>query len=437
MESSVSFLIIIILLCILVSAFFSASETALFTLNRYKLQTALMKKRWGAQSAHTLLQTSDKLISTILICNNTVNIAASSLATIVGQEIAQDLGIAIATGVLTFVLLMFAEIIPKTIAVKFPEIIAYSFAPALYVVFRIVSPIVFIFNIFTILFFKVLRINNNTEKAGLSDEELRVIVKESQQLVGKDHSDMMSSVLDLEKVTVEEVMIPRHEIVAINIDDDIKSIIRQLNQSAHSQVLVYRESFEKQIVGMLRIREAYRLMMESNEFTKENLVRAVDEAIFVQEGTTLTRQLFNFKKAKRKIGIIVDEYGFVIGLISIEDILEEIVGNYTTNSIVDEQEDINTVTPGKYLIDGQANLRDLNRRFSWDLKAEEVRTLNGYLLDKFQDIPAIEARYSVGNLIMTVKEVDRKGIKLIEVTDLKRYKAAEKKEASKENVKKS
>lgn len=433
MDSSVSFLIIIICFCIVSSAFFSASETALLTLNKYKLQTALLQKRWGASSAHLLLQNSEKLISTILICNNTVNIAASSLATIVGGAIFGDVGIAIATGILTFVLLMFAEIIPKTLAVKFPEQISFAFAPFLLFVYKIATPVVFIFNIFTILFFKIFRISRNATPEGLSNEELRVIVKESQNLVGKDHSDMMNSVLDLEKITVEEVMIPRHEIVAVNIDDDIKSLIRQLNQSAHSQIIVYRESFEKQILGFVRIREAYRLMMDSNEFTKENLVRALDEAIFIQEGTTLTRQLLNFKKLKRKIGLVVDEYGFVIGLISIEDILEEIVGNYTTNSIVDEQEDITVISTGKYMIDGQANLRDLNRKFSWNLQAEDVRTLNGYLLDKFQDIPKVGFKYTTQNLSLTVKEVDRKGIKQIEVIDLKRYKAAsDKKEVVKE-----
>ncbi|RIY33779.1 hypothetical protein CKF54_02150 [Psittacicella hinzii] len=429
-SSSVSFLIIIIFCCILSSAFFSASETALLTLNRYKLQTALLQNRYGAKFADKLLQNSDKLISTILICNNSVNIGASSLATIVGQAIAGDMGIAIATGVLTFILLMFAEIIPKTLAVKKPEAISYAFAPALYVVYKIVTPIVYIFNFFTIIFFKIFKIQQRTTETQLSNEELRVIVKESQTLVGKDHSDMMNSVLDLEKMTVEDIMIPRHEIVAIDIDDDIKSIIRQLNQSPHSQVVVYRESFEKQIIGMLRIRESYRLMMESNEFSKENLVRAVDEPIYIQEGTTLTKQLFNFKKAKRKIGIVVDEYGFVIGLISIEDILEEIVGNYTTNSISDEQEDINYIAQGKYLIDGQANLRDLNRKFSWDLAAEDVRTLNGYLLDKFQDIPEVGSKYKYNNLVLTVKEVDRKGIKQIEIIDLKRFKSSSEKKPS-------
>ncbi|RIY31978.1 magnesium/cobalt efflux protein [Psittacicella melopsittaci] len=429
MESSVSFLLIIILSCMFLSAFFSASETALLTLNKYKLQTAVLQNRYGAKSADKLLKNSDKLISTILICNNSVNIAASSIATILGGIIAGEVGIAIATGLLTFLLLMFCEIIPKTLAVKYPEPISFALAPILYLVYKIVTPIVFIFNLFTILFFKVFRIKQNPTKAALSSEELRVIVKESQTLVGKDHSDMMNSVLDLERITVEDVMIPRHEIVAIDIDDDIKSIIRQLNQSPHSQVVVYRESLEKQIVGTLRIREAYRLMMETNEFTKESLVRAVDEAIYVQEGTNLTRQLLNFKKAKRKIGIVVDEYGFVIGLISIEDILEEIVGNYTTNSITDEQEDIVLVSPGKYLIDGQANLRDLNRKFSWSLKAEDVRTLNGFLLDKFQDIPTIGSKYTHDNLVLTVKKVDRKGIQQIEVIDLKRYKA-EKKQAS-------
>lgn len=423
MDSSVTFLIFIIVLCIMLSAFFSSSETALISLNKYKLRTAVLQKRYGAVSADKLLSNPEKLISMILICNNVVNIVASSLATLVGQTISGDMGIAVATGILTFVLLMFAEIIPKTIASKYPDKVAFSLSPILVIINQLATPIVFIFNIFTKLFFKILRINQESTNSSLSNDELRVIVKESQKLVGKDHSDMLNSILDLEQVVVEDIMVPRHEINAIDIEDDMKSIMRQLSHASNSRIIVYKESLENRILGILRIREAYRLMLETNEYTKETLVRSIDEPVFIQEGTTLTRQLLNFKRAKRKIGLVVDEYGFCIGLISIEDILEEIVGNFTINSVVDEEEDISQISQGLYEIDGQANLRDLNKKFGWDLHADEARTLNGYLLEHFQEIPQVGEVYKTTQFVFTIKETDRKRICTVEIKDLHRYNA--------------
>lgn len=421
MDSSASFLLFIIFICLVLSAFFSASETSLISLNRYKLRTAVEQHRYGAASAEKLLQQPERLITMILICNNVVNIGASALTTIVAESLFGQLGIAIATGLLTFIILLFSEIVPKTIASKFPERVAYILAPILMVVYKLSIPFVYIFNLLTKFIFLILRIENASQTSSLSSDELRVIVKEAQQLVGKEHSDMLNSILDLEEVTVEDIMVPRHEIASIDIDDDFESILRQINHATTSHLVVYRESLDR-IVGILRIKEAYRLMMERNDFSRETMVRAIDSPVYIPEGTTLTSQLFAFKKNKRKLGLIVDEYGDIIGLITIDDILEEIVGNFTINSAIDEEEDINFLTTGKYLISGQANLRDLNKKFGWHLESDDARTLNGYLLEIFQDMPKVNTTYTENHLQFTIKQVSRTGIVEVEVVDTKRYK---------------
>lgn len=426
-SSSASLLLLIIFISILLSAFFSASETALISLNRYKLRTAVMQKRYGAASADKLLQAPEKLITLILICNNIVNIGSSALTTIVAESLFGEMGIAIATGILTFVILLFCEIVPKTLASQQPEKVAFMLSPILVVFANVTRPLVYIFNLLTKLVFKLLRIKTDNNGSTLSSEELRVIVKESQQLVGKEHSEMMSSILDLEEVYVEDVMVPRHEIPSIDIDDDLKSIIRQLNHATTGHIVVYRESMDKHLVGILRIKEAYRLMLDTNEYTKETLVRAIDQAYFIPEGTNLTRQLLNFKKNKRRLGLVVDEYGYIIGLVTIDDILEEIVGNFTINSTIDEEEDISLLSTGKYLISGQANLRDLNKKFGWNLVSEEARTLNGYLLEIFQDIPKVGTVHQIDNLDFLIKTVNRTGISEVEIIDTKRYKPSDKK----------
>lgn len=421
--SGVALLILIIFFCVLTSAFFSSSETALFSLSKYKVSTDVKNGRYGAASANRLLANPEKLISFILICNNIVNIAASSLATIVGQEISGDLGIAVATGILTFVLLMFAEIIPKQLASKFPDKITYAFSPILMILMKVFYPIVAFFDFISKLFFIILGINKKAGESQLSNDELRVIVQESSSLVGKDHSDMLNAILDLESVNVEDIMIPRTETLCIDIDDDIKSILRQINHSQHSNLVVYRESLDTKILGTLRVKEAYRLMIENNDFTKEAIIKSLDQPVFIQEGTNLTRQLYNFKKNKRKMALVSDEYGVFMGIITIDDILEEIVGNFNINSIIEEEEGLIIKSNGHYIIEGQFNLRDLHKKLGWDIYTSEFRNLNGYLLDKFQDIPKVGSTYKTANLFMKVLQVDRTKILQVEVFDYTRYKS--------------
>lgn len=364
---STSTLIIILVIMVVVSAYFSASETGMMTLNRYRLRHLSKQGNRAARRVEKLLRRPDRLISLVLIGNNLVNILASALATIVGIRLYGNAGVAIATGVLTFVVLIFAEVMPKTIAALYPERVAFPSSVLLAPLQKIMLPLVWLLNIITRGLMRLCGIRGNVHRSdAVSPDELRSIVNESHSQISRRNQDMLISVLDLEKVTVSDIMVPRNEVVGIDINDDWKSIMRQLTHSPHGRIVLYRQSLDDAI-GMLRVREAYRLMTEKKEFNKENLLRAADEIYFIPEGTPLNVQLVKFQRNKEKVGMIVDEYGDIQGLVTVEDILEEIVGDFTTSMSPSLAEEVNPQSDGSVLIDGSANVRELNKAFNWSL----------------------------------------------------------------------
>ncbi|MFZ1871620.1 MAG: HlyC/CorC family transporter [Chania sp.] len=417
-------LILILVIMIVVSAYFSASETGMMTLNRYRLRHLSKQGNRGARRVEKLLQKPDRLIGLVLIGNNLVNILASALATIVGMRLYGDIGVAIATGILTFIILLFAEVLPKTFAALHPERIAFPSSFLLTPLQKIMFPLVWLLNGITTLLLRIFGIRTNVRISGaLSQDELRTIVNESQSQISRRNQDMLISVLDLEKVTVDDIMVPRNEIVGIDVNDDWKSIMRQLTHSPHGRIVLYRGSLDDSI-GMLRVREAYRLMTEKKEFNKENLLRAADEIYFVPEGTPLNVQLVKFQRNKEKVGIVVDEYGDIQGLVTVEDILEEIVGDFTTSMSPTLAEEVNPQSDGSVLIDGTANVRELNKAFNWNLPATEARTINGMLLQELEEIPDIGKRVRIGHYDIDILDVQENMIKQVRVTPIKSLQAS-------------
>ncbi|OMQ22216.1 HlyC/CorC family transporter [Serratia oryzae] len=417
-------LIIILVIMIVVSAYFSASETGMMTLNRYRLRHLSKQGNRAARRVEKLLQKPDRLIGLVLIGNNLVNILASALATIVGMRLYGDLGVAIATGVLTLLVLLFAEVLPKTFAALYPERIAFPSSFILAPLQKVMFPLVWLLNGITTLILRIFGIRTNVRISGaLSQDELRTIVNESQSQISRRNQDMLISVLDLEKVTVDDIMVPRNEIVGIDVNDDWKSIMRQLTHSPHGRIVLYRSSLDDSI-GMLRVREAYRLMTEKKEFNKENLLRAADEIYYVPEGTPLNVQLVKFQRNKEKVGIVVDEYGDIQGLVTVEDILEEIVGDFTTSMSPTLAEEVNPQSDGSVLIDGTANVRELNKAFNWSLPATEARTINGMLLEELEEIPEIGKRVRIGNYDIDILDVQENMIKQVRVTPIKSLQAS-------------
>ncbi|KPA54713.1 HlyC/CorC family transporter [Photobacterium lucens] len=414
-DISTGVLFSLLILMIILSAYFSSSETGMMALNRYKLRHMANQGHKGAKRVEKLLSRTDRLIGLILIGNNLVNILASAIATILGMRLYGDAGVAIATGALTILILVFAEVTPKTVAALYPERISYASSIVLNILMKVLYPLVWFVNGITsaFLFLLGLKSSDNTSSK-LSSEELRTVVNEAGGLIPRRHQDMLLSILDLENVTVEDLMVPRSEIAAINVNDDWKSIVRQLSHSAHGRIVLYRDNIDE-VVGMLRVREAYRLMMDKNDFSKENLLRAADEVYFIPEGTPLNIQLLKFQRNKERIGLIVDEYGDIQGLITVEDILEEIVGEFTTSIAPTLAEEITAQSDGSLMIEGSANIRDLNKSLNWKLPTDGPRTLNGLILEHLEYIPENQVSIMIADHKMEIVEVSDNMIKLIKV----------------------
>ena len=414
-DISTGVLFSLLILLLVISGYFSGSETGMMSLNRYKLRHLANQGHRGAKRVEKLLSRPDRLIGLILIGNNLVNILASAIATILGMRLYGDLGVAIATGALTLVVLVFAEVTPKTLAALYPERVSYTSSIVLNILMKLLYPLVWFVNGITNSFLMLLGLRvDNINDPKLSSDELRTVVNEAGGLIPRRHQDMLLSILDLENVTVEDLMVPRSDIAAININDDWKSIVRQLSHSAHGRIVLYRDTIDE-VVGMLRVREAYRLMMDKNDFSKANLLRAADEVYFIPEGTPLNIQLLKFQRNKERIGLIVDEYGDIQGLITLEDILEEIVGEFTTSITPTLAEEITPQADGSLMIEGSANIRDLNKSLNWNLPTDGPRTLNGLILEHLEDIPDSQLSIKVGGHQMEIIEVSENMIKLVKV----------------------
>ncbi|MGL5700786.1 MAG: HlyC/CorC family transporter [Kluyvera sp.] len=413
---STTTLIVTLVIMVVISAYFSGSETGMMTLNRYRLRHLAKQGNRQAKRVEKLLRKPDRLISLVLIGNNLVNILASAIGTIVGMRLYGNAGVAIATGVLTFVVLVFAEVLPKTIAALYPEKVAYPSSFLLAPLQILMMPLVWLLNMVTRVLMGIK--SDVTISSALSKDELRTIVNESRSQISRRNQDMLLSVLDLEKVSVDDIMVPRNEIVGININDDWKAIVRQLTHSPHGRIVLYRDSLDDAI-SMLRVREAYRLMTEKKEFTKEVMLRAADEIYFVPEGTPLSTQLVKFQRNKKKVGLVVDEYGDIQGLVTVEDILEEIVGDFTTSMSPSLAEEVTPQNDGSVIIDGSANVRELNKAFNWHLPEDEARTINGMIVEALEEIPAPGTRVRIAQYDIDILDVQDNVIKQVQVNPIK------------------
>ncbi|ABO22931.1 HlyC/CorC family transporter [Shewanella loihica] len=410
---STSVLVIILFVLIIISAYFSGSETAMMSLNRYRLRHLANNGHKGAKRAIRLLERPDRLIGLILIGNNLVNILASAIATILGIRLFGDVGVAIATGVLTLVVLVFAEVTPKTVAALHPERIAFPSSVLLKALLVLLSPLVKIVNFITSTFLRLLGIRSVKADDALSQEELRTVVHEAGALIPQRHQEMLLSIMDLEKVTVEDIMIPRSDLYAINVNDDFSRINKQVIQSPHTRVLLYRDNIDD-AVGFVHLRDALRLQSKQ-QFSKSSLLRAVKEIYFIPEGTPLNVQLANFQQNKERIGLVVDEYGDIQGLVTLEDILEEIVGDFTTSMITTPSEDINQQQDGSFLIDATINIRDLNKEMDWHFPIDGPKTLNGLILEYLEEIPEPNTSMRLSGYPLEVVEVADNMVKTVRV----------------------
>ncbi|UYM15587.1 HlyC/CorC family transporter [Endozoicomonas euniceicola] len=412
-EASLSVLVGILIVLLLFSAFFSSSETGMMAINRYRLRHLVRKGHGAAKRTHRLLDRPDRLIGMILIGNNFVNILASALATVIATRIWGDSGIAIATFGLTLVVLIFGEVTPKTLAAMFPERVAFPASIVLAPLLKLLYPAVVALNWICGMLLRPFGIKpGQSSQDQLNAEELRTLVNDPGMLLPQKRRGMLLGILDLEKVRVDDIMVPRNEVVGIDLDDDIKDIIDQLHDTQHTRLPVFRGDVNN-IVGMLHMRKVARLLSQE-EVNKATLMQETIEPYYVPESTPLHTQLFNFQQTKERVALVVDEYGDILGLITLEDILEEIVGDFTTD-VSDSSQDITPQDDGTYIIDGSASLRDINRALGWTLPTEEARTLNGLITEEMETIPDSSVCLKVGSYkleIMLVKDNRVKSVKV-------------------------
>lgn len=387
-----SWLFTALFLLILCSAFFSSSETSMMALNRYRLKHLKANGHAGARRASRLLNRPDRLIGLILIGNNLVNIAAASLATAVCVRLYGNAGYAIATVALTLIILLFAEVTPKTFAALYPEKIAFPASWLLQGLHVIFMPLVVVTNSVSNGMIRWIGGDPNAESNNsLSFDELKLLVQEAGSNFQRKRRSMLMNILDLENVEVDDIMIPRSEIYAIDVNADAQTIYEQIRASEYTRVLLYRNELDD-LVGILHLRNATRFLSQEESrqgqlcVDKRTMIEEATEPYFVPEGTPLHTQLFNFQREKRRVGVVVDEYGVVQGLIAIDDILEEIVGNYTTN-FAEQFADITKTDNGDYIINGSATIRDINKQLAWSLPTEGPKTLNGLILEKLESFP--------------------------------------------------
>ncbi|RRQ22678.1 HlyC/CorC family transporter [Thiohalobacter thiocyanaticus] len=370
---------------IILSAFFSGSETGLMTLNRYRLRHLARGGNPGAKRAQQLLERPDRLIGLILLGNNFVNILASALATVIAIRLLGEAGIMVATALLTVVILIFAEVTPKTLAALHPERIAFPAAFVYRPLLRLLYPLVWVINLIANSMLRLMRVSpEQTGGTALSSEELRTVVLEAGAMIPKRHQKMLLNLLDLEKITVEDIMVPRNEIDGVDLTENLEEIEDFLSHTQYTRLPVYEESIDH-VVGILHMRNVTPLL-RAGELSHESIRRIARDPYFIPEGTPLNRQLLNFQREGRRTGLVVDEYGDILGLATLEDILEEIVGEFTTDPY-SLYKDITPQEDGSFLVDATAAVRDLNRALKMELPTSGPKTLNGLILEHMEAIP--------------------------------------------------
>lgn len=375
-----------LIVLLVLSAFFSGSETALMTINRYRLRHRAEEGHPGARMAEQLLQKPDRLIGLILLGNNFVNILASSLATLIAIRLGGEGAIAAAAGLLTLVVLIFSEVAPKTLAAMHPEVLAYPAAWIYTLLLRVLFPLVWAVNLVANAVLRLLHIFPDDSKgSALSREELRTVVGEAGAMIPKGHKKMLLSVLDLEKVTVDDIMVPRTEIDGIDFEQPISEILEQLQQLPYTRVLVYRGNIDN-VMGFLHSRKILQAALDGDGLTHAELEALIREPEYIPKGTPLNRQMLNFQRNRRRTGLVVDEYGDVLGLVTMADILEEIVGEFATDPN-DSLADVQPQEDGSYLVSGSASLRELVKTLRWELPTDGPNTLNGLIIEHLRNLP--------------------------------------------------
>lgn len=420
MQYSLTSLIIILLILVIFSAFFSGSEIGMMSLNRYRLRYLVKKNHKQAIRVNQMLQRPDKLLSVVLIGNTLANIVASMIATLIGQRMSGEWGVAVATLLLTIIILVFAEMTPKTLAAIHPQQVAFLCSLPLKMLQFILAPLVFLVTYTANGILRLFGISvQGAQKETLSGEELRSVVHEAGGLLPLEHKGMLLSLLDLEQATVEDIMVPKSDIVGINLEQPWHMLLEQLETAQHTRMPLYRNSIDN-LVGMIHLRSVLNLAIEG-VLNMENLLQIADPPYYIPEATPLNLQILNFQKMKRRSCFVVDEYGDLQGLVTMEDILEEVVGEFTTD-IAALSKNITSQGDGTMIIDASITLRNLNRLLNWQLPSIGPRTLNGLIIEYLGYIPPAESCLMIENYQIEILKVSDNRLKSVRMLRLNKKK---------------
>jgi len=389
------------------------------TLNQYRLRHLANEGHPGARRAEALLAQPDRLIGLILLGNNFVNILASSLVTVIAIRLGGTGAIPVAAGILTLVILIFSEVAPKTLAALHPEKLAFPSAFVYRPLLRVMFPLVWVVNLAANSVLRLLGVYPGAAGDNpLTREELRTVVNEAGSMIPQFHQQMLLSLIDLEKVKVEDIMVPRTELDGIDISDPISVILEQLEQLPYTRVLVYEQSIDN-VLGFLHSRRILQAALDRDGLTHQELRDLTRSPYFIPKGTSLYDQLHNFQKSRRRAGLVVDEYGDVLGLVTMADLLEEVVGEFATDP-ADSIADVVLQEDGSYLVDGSASLRDLVRNLEWELPTDGPNTLNGLIVEHLQDLPESGTSVMINGYPMDVLQTQENMVKTARVRPLER-----------------
>jgi Mg2+/Co2+ transporter CorB len=418
-------LILALALLILCSAFFAMAETALMAANKYRLRHLAKRGNRAAVTTLWLLERTDKLLALVLIANTLINAMATALVTAIailffGHE---ESVITIATAVVAFLLIVFAEISPKVIGATYPERISLGSSRILQPLMKVARPVIWFVNLFVNGLLKLLRIRTAANGSGYGDsaqnrlsiDELRFVVLESGQYIQQKHKSILLNLFDLEKISIEDIMTPRSQIEALNLSLPVETIMAELTTCYHNKLPVYEGEINK-IIGILHVRKAIGLLNEGDELSVEHFRELLTTPYFVPQDTAVLAQLQYFQENKERLGIIVDEYGEVQGLVTLEDIIEEMIGDYTTSTPGAARTDAMAWnTAGECLLEGSAPLRDINKKLGLDLPLDGPKTVNGLLLEQLQEIPEFPIALKIGQTVIEVVQVQNQAIKVVKL----------------------
>jgi Mg2+/Co2+ transporter CorB len=400
---------------LILAAFFAGSETALMSVNRYRLRHRASEGSRGARLAEALLARPDRLIGLILLLSTLVNVATPILVGFIALKLGGEFLVAFSAALLAFVLLIFCEVAPKTFGALHPESLAlpaaYIYTPLLFLLY----PFVWVTNLFANGVLRMFGVSRQVAANSLSSEELRTVVAEAGAMIPRRHQQMLVSILDLENATVEDIMVPRNEIVGIDIDDDWDRIIEQLRQSQHTRLPVYQGEIDR-IIGLLHMKQVVHELARGH-LDLDTLTAAAQarEPYFGPSGTTLNTQLLNFQRNKRRMAFVVDEYGDIQGLVTIEDILEEIVGEFTTDPATMMHKDVHAEADGSFVASASATIRALNRSMRWNLPTDGPKTLNGLIVEFLETIPEPGTTLKMADYMLEVLQTGDSAIKTVRI----------------------